>query len=210
MPTVLLASLESLCPDWEEHLFGWQCATKRWYRGTVGFLFRLGMLVGAVVLLCAFILFFAKGLWEVYLATPMGKEFTTLSRHTTATVSAVLALDLFDLAITLTVTSLKHLLVIGAVAKLLVVKRYFYDGRGMGVRLLWYAGGVIMAAQGIAEEYGLESTMAQLLCLVPIASLLGTSFSFAAQVVPECNLLRLGKALAQFRAKARQRKNLCR
>ena len=119
-------------------------------------------------------------------------------------------MDILGLAVALTVTSLKHLFVIGAAAKLIVIKRYFYDGRGILVKLFWYAGCGATTARSIAADYGLEVGIAQILCILPIVSLFSTTFSFASQVVPEINLARMGQSLKQLSVRARKRKDFSR
>ena len=210
MPGPIRASLETLWPDWEDRLFHLQCRGKGWCRNTVGLLLRLVLLVGAVILLSAVTLFFAKGLWEVYLATPMGKSFADLSRQTTAIVSHLLSRNLPLLAVSLTTTSLTHLLVIGTAAKIVAAKRFFYDGRGIFFKLLWLAIGCGLTARAVGESYNLDLALAQLLCIVPCASLMGTSFAFASQIVPELDIVRLTKSLTELYSRVRMRKDLSR
>ena len=210
MPGPLLAAVEYLWPNWEELLFRRQCESKRWYRKSLGSLFRLGLLLCGVTLLSAVLLLFAKGFWEVYLATPMGQQYVNMSWRTSVIITRLFAMDYVDLAVSLSLTSVKYLLVVGAVAKFTVIKRYYYDGQGVIVILIWYVVCGLMVAKSIAVSHGLEANIAQLLCIVPVASLFSTSFSFASQVVPEFNIVRMGQYFLQLRATARRRRNSCR
>ncbi len=208
MPEQLLTTVELVWPNWENLLFQQQCAVKRWYRNTLGILFRLGLLVCAIIILCVVLLFFAKGLWEVYLATPMGQGYAQLSWQTTTTISTIFAMDLLALAIDLTAVSLTQILVVGATTKLIVVKRYFYDGRGVVIKLIWFGGCGFLAARDISTDYNLDSGIAQLLCVVPVAALFSTSFTFISQVIPECNIVKISKDISKLLDKVRMRNNL--
>jgi len=208
MPGFILALVETLWPDWEERLFRKKSRLKGWYRNTLGMMFRLLLLVAAVVLLCVVLLVFAKGFWEVYLSTPMGQSFVNFSWRTTSIVSHLLAQDFVVLSLILTGTSLAYLLFVAAVGKFVVAKRYFYDGQGMIFKSAWMALCCLLVAKEVGQLYRLDSGVALLISIVPVACLFGSSFSFASQVVPEFNVVGIVKYFFRLHAEVRMRKYL--
>jgi hypothetical protein len=80
-------------------------------------------------------------------------------------------------------------LVLGASSRLLLIKTYLFDGRGIVNRLFWGVLCNALASYKLRNYYHVDFQIAFTLQSVPILCLFGKCFTFTSKILPELTII---------------------
>lgn len=196
-PDTLRAILEKVLPDWRERLCAFKKSARLWRQSVIDLLLKVLIFALCTWLGYLVLLSFADSLWFVYINTPAGHRFAeSIASANAKAISALLAGSLLNLSATATANALLTALAVGLISRLLLIRRYFFTGRGLINRILWaLLVAAAAAANPLAMPVSADFWAAFAAHLIPSACLFAVCFSLAAKLLPELDVSYFAKRL---------------
>ena len=157
-----------------------------WYRTLMYSLMELAILFAATVVIFGAVVTFLKALWYCYLQTPVGRKFvsgTTVLKN--QTLAELLNKDLVYFSVEIAGATLIACLIAGAVCQMLAIRRFFYEGRGVGNRLVWLFVFSVASAYHLVKTSHFNFSTALALCILPSLCMFTTCLKISANLLPE-------------------------
>ncbi|MBU0675987.1 MAG: hypothetical protein KJ950_15230 [Proteobacteria bacterium] len=192
-------------PDWHPLLRKGEIAIRKWYNELINQSLRLFFLGLIVTFFYTVFLYFLQAWWQIFQNTQVGRHYILLvDANQAREITWILSRNLSILALNLTLSALATILIIGICSQLLFLRRYFYVGRSLLLKLAWLLCSCFVVSLVFDEFYALKRSVSFGLCLPPTLAVFSSCFNAAGRLIPELNFLAL---LGEFREK-RQLKNL--
>lgn len=133
------------------------------------------------------LLYLCKMLWYIYISTPIGQQFVTISAGTSQVIFDILSRDFVSLSIKVTIAAFTICMLISAICQVLHIARYLYLPRGFfGKIALWGFPLTAVVATHIRDTEGFEYwSIAYAAALVPTLCIFTGCFKFTYELLPE-------------------------
>ena len=146
----------------------------------------LALASGATVILYAGLLYLVNFFWMAYIETPVGQRFLTLHIVDITAIEGLQGENFLTLSLRVILIVITVCLVFGALSQLLLLIRYFHEGRGFSYRLiLWGIPCVALTAVAISRTYEIGPVASLLLGLGPTMVLFNSCLRFTPGLLPE-------------------------
>jgi len=200
--------IEYYMPDVRQRCWVLQSACKRRLRTIQFYVIKLCVQYLAAVLCFILVFGMVNYFWFTLQHTPAGNMFLGSDQP-----EAILAIftatssNLVPLAFRLTLDTAVTCLLLGLVSQLFAVTRYFYEGRGLVNRLLWYIFCATITSLDLLQTgHQFDLTSSFVFYLIPASCLAGDCLKFTSLLLPEIWIVfRVGKEVRQFVKTARIR-----
>ena len=200
--------IEYYLPDWRRRCWVLQSACKQRLRTIQFYVVKLCVQYLAAVLCFILVFGMVNYFWFTFRHTPAGNMFLDSDQP-----EAILAIftatksNLVPLAFRLTLDTAVTCLLLGLVCRLLAVTRYFYEGRGLVNRLLWYIFCAAITSLDLLQTgHRFDLTSSFVLYLIPASCLTGDCLKLTSLLLPEMWIVfRVGEEIRQIVKTARIR-----
>ena len=137
------------------------------------------------------LLYLSKMIWNLYLSTPMGKQFFFSFEERAQIITDIIDKDAVYFSIELTITAFIICLLISVISQILYIARYLYHSRGLfGKIILWALPMTAVVAIYIQSVYEFGNWItAYAASLVPTLCLFSGCFKFSSELLPEIGSL---------------------
>ena len=152
-----------------------------------GIMIRAILLLFTTIAVSIGLLYFCEMLWYIYILTPVGKRFVTMSTGTSQVIFKILRIDFVSMSIEVTIAAFTICMLISAICQVLYIARYLYLPRSFfGKIALWGLPLAAAVATRIQHIYGFEDwSTAYAVAFVPTLCVFAGCFKFTSELLPE-------------------------